>query len=64
MAFVDAGQVGHSSAPFSGTLFEGVGVGARYYTAIGPIRLDIAVPLDKRRKDQILEAYIGLGQAF
>ncbi len=64
VAFVDAGQVGQSSAPFTGTLFEGVGVGARYYTSLGPIRLDIAVPLDKRRKDEILEAYIGLGQAF
>ncbi len=64
VAFVDAGQVGQSSAPFTGTLFEGAGVGARYYTSIGPIRLDVAVPLDKRRKDAILEAYIGLGQAF
>ena len=62
--FVDAGQVGRSSAPFSGTLFEGVGVGARYYTSLGPIRFDIAVPLDKRRKDELLEAYIGLGQSF
>ncbi len=64
VAFVDAGQVGQSSAPFTGTLLEGVGVGARYYTSIGPIRVDVAVPLDKRRKDQILQAYIGLGQAF
>ena len=64
VAFVDAGQVGTTSAPFTGTLFTGVGVGARYYTSIGPIRLDIAVPLNKRRKDEILEAYIGLGQAF
>ncbi len=64
VAFVDAGQVGSSSAPFTGTLFEGVGVGARYYTSIGPIRFDIAVPLEKRRKDAILQAYIGLGQAF
>ncbi len=64
VAFADVGQVGHSSAPFTGTLFPGVGVGARYYTSIGPIRFDIAVPLDKRRKDEILEAYIGLGQAF
>ena len=63
-AFVDAGQVGRSSAPFNGTVFEGVGIGARYYTSLGPIRLDVAVPLDKRRKDQILQAYIGLGQAF
>ena len=64
VAFIDAAQVGQGSAPFNGTLFEGVGVGARYYTSLGPIRFDIAVPLDKRRKDQILEAYIGLGQAF
>jgi translocation and assembly module TamA len=64
VAFVDAGQVGQSSTPFTGTLFEGVGVGARYYTSIGPIRLDVAIPLDKRRKDEMLEAYIGLGQAF
>ncbi len=63
-AFIDAGQVGRSSAPFNGTLFEGVGVGGRYYTSIGPIRVDVAVPLEKRRKDQILQAYIGLGQAF
>ena len=63
-AFIDAGQVGQTSAPFSGTLFEGVGVGARYYTSIGPIRFDIAVPLEKRRKDELLEAYIGLGEAF
>jgi translocation and assembly module TamA len=63
-AFIDAGQIGRGSAPFSGTLFEGVGVGARYYTSLGPIRVDIAVPLDKRRKDEILQAYIGLGQAF
>ena len=64
VAFVDAAQVSASSAPFTGTLFEGAGVGARYYTAIGPIRLDLAVPLQKRRKDEIGEAYIGLGQAF
>ena len=64
VVFADVGQVGQTSAPFSGTLFEGVGVGGRYYTSIGPIRFDIAIPLDKRRKDELLEAYIGLGQAF
>ena len=64
VVFADAGQVGQSSAPFTGTLFESIGVGGRYYTSIGPIRLDIAVPLEKRRKDPILQAYIGLGQSF
>ena len=64
VAFIDAGQVGNSSAPFTGTLMEGAGIGGRYYTSLGPIRLDIAVPLEKRHKDEIGEAYIGLGQAF
>ncbi len=64
VAFVDAGQVGTTSAPFTGPVSAGAGVGARYYTSLGPIRLDIAVPLNKRHKDEILVAYIGLGEAF
>ena len=42
----------------------GVGVGARYYTPIGPIRLDLAVPTARRGNDDRFEIYIGLGQAF
>ncbi len=61
VAFVDAGQVGTSSAPFTGTVQTGVGVGARYYTSIGPIRLDVAVPLDKRRKDEIAGSLYRVG---
>ena len=64
VAFVDTGEVGTSSTPFTGTLSTGVGVGARYYTGLGPIRLDVAVPVQRRQKDDILEAYIGLGEAF
>ena len=62
--FVDAGQVGVGSTPGEGSLRVGAGVGARYYTAIGPIRLDIAVPLNKQRRDDLLQVYIGIGQAF
>jgi translocation and assembly module TamA len=62
--FVDAGQVGTSSSPFGGQLRVGAGVGARYYTPIGPIRLDIALPLNKQRGDDAFELYIGIGQAF
>jgi translocation and assembly module TamA len=63
VAFVDAGQVG-TSAPFQGTVHVGAGLGVRYYTAIGPIRLDVAVPLNKRPGNDAFELYIGLGQAF
>ncbi len=62
--FVDAGQVDASSTPFGGSLRAGAGVGARYYTPIGPIRLDVAVPLNKQRNDDTFELYIGIGQAF
>jgi translocation and assembly module TamA len=39
-------------------------VGARYYTSIGPIRLDVAVPLNKLPGGDSFELYIGIGQAF
>jgi translocation and assembly module TamA len=62
--FVDAGQVSAGSAPFTGQVRVGAGVGARYYTAIGPIRLDIAVPVNRAPGGDALEFYIGLGEAF
>ncbi len=62
--FVDAGQVGTNSAPLQGGVRVGAGIGARYYTSIGPIRLDVAVPLNAQRGDDAFELYIGLGQAF
>ena len=42
----------------------GLGVGARYYTAFGPIRLDVALPVNKQPNSGSFEVYIGLGQAF
>ena len=64
-AFVDAGRVGGgSNTSRSNGLKVGVGVGARYYTAIGPIRVDVALPLNKEHGDDAFEAYIGIGQAF
>ena len=64
VAFVDAGQVSSNSAPFEGTLRIGTGVGARYFTPIGPIRLDVAVPLNKPPGGDSFELYIGLGETF
>jgi translocation and assembly module TamA len=42
----------------------GVGAGPRYYTPIGVLRLDLAVPTYRRPNDDRFEVYIGLGQAF
>ena len=68
--FLDAGNVSKNLNPLNGQLKTGAGVGLRYYTPIGPIRLDVAVPLQRRsgreeaNPDDSFEIYIGLGQAF
>jgi translocation and assembly module TamA len=62
--FADAGQVSATNAPFGGTLRVGTGVGVRYYTPIGPVRLDVAVPLNRPPGGDRFEVYLGLGQAF
>ncbi len=64
VAFVDAGQVSASLKPLHSDVRIGTGAGARYYTPIGPIRFDIAVPVGRRPGDDRFEVYIGLGQAF
>jgi translocation and assembly module TamA len=62
-AFVDAGQAS-TGAPFTGKVYAGAGVGARYYTPIGAVRVDVAVPLVHLPGGDAFELYIGLGQAF
>jgi translocation and assembly module TamA len=62
--FADAGQASDTRVPFNGPLHVGLGAGARYYTSIGPIRADIAIPLSRPEKGDAFEIYIGLGQAF
>ncbi len=42
----------------------GVGGGLRYLTGLGPIRLDVAVPLNRRSGDPSYGLYVGIGQAF
>ena len=63
--FVDAGNVYNAMLPVpSQSLLVGSGLGVRYYTAFGPLRLDLAMPVPKRRHDDPVQVYISLGQAF
>jgi translocation and assembly module TamA len=65
VAFVDAGRVRASGAPFQDKLHVGAGIGVRYYTAIGPLRVDFAVPVKNNVPgNDSYQVYIGLGQAF
>jgi translocation and assembly module TamA len=63
-AFVDAGKVSTDPRPFEGRPSVGYGAGMRYYTPIGPIRLDIALPVRRLPGGDAFEIYVGLGQAF
>jgi translocation and assembly module TamA len=63
--FLDAGTAFEASLPdFKEEIRVAAGLGLRYYTGIGPIRLDVAVPLNRERGDSAAAVYISLGQAF
>ncbi len=63
--FVDAAIVSADSFPsFNEPVFVGAGLGLRYYTSFGPIRLDLAAPLTNTQGQPRFGAYVGLGQAF
>ena len=65
VGFVDAGAAYSSQFPdFSEELKVGVGAGLRYFSPIGPLRLDFAVPLAPDKDDPDFAIYVGLSQAF
>lgn len=65
VAFADAGMAFASSTPkFDESLRYSAGLGLRYYTGIGPIRLDVARGLNREKGDPPYGIYISLGQAF
>lgn len=66
VGFVDGGgvyeDVFHSA---EGTDMRwGAGFGLRYYTVIGPVRFDVATPLNPREDDDDVQFYISIGQSF
>lgn len=64
VAFLDGGAVSDTGLPKPKGLSWGAGLGLRYATGIGPIRFDLAVPLDPQPGDAGYGIYIGIGQAF
>ena len=42
----------------------GVGIGGRYYTNFGPLRIDVATPVNRQRGESKVALYISIGQAF
>lgn len=64
VAFVDAGQAYASTTPRFSDLRYGAGIGGRYYTNFGPLRVDIATPIDRRPGESRFNIYVSIGQAF
>lgn len=62
--FIDAGTVGTDPTPGFDEIKFGAGIGLRYHSSFGPIRLDIAAPLNPGPDDAPVAVYVALGQAF
>ncbi|NVO26208.1 BamA/TamA family outer membrane protein [Donghicola sp. C2-DW-16] len=65
VGFVDYGFIGAEAGwDTEGADHAGAGLGVRYDTPIGPLRLDLATPITGDNPGGALEIYIGIGQAF
>lgn len=62
--FLDAGNISRGFLPNLGGLRYGAGIGVRYYTSFGPIRVDVGTPLNRQAGDSRIGVYVSLGQAF
>ncbi|HVG07971.1 MAG TPA: translocation/assembly module TamB domain-containing protein [Thermoanaerobaculia bacterium] len=64
LVFFDAGQIWEGLGAFGTDLAKSLGLGARYRSPVGLLRLDLAFPLDRRPGDESYQLYLGLGNAF
>lgn len=64
VGFIDAGQSYRETMPQFSDLRYGVGIGGRFYTNFGPVRLDVATPLARREGESRINIYVSIGQAF
>ena len=64
VAFIDGGVASSTIEPDWGEVRYGAGFGVRYYPGFGPLRVDVATPLNGRSGDAPVHLYISIGQAF
>ena len=62
--FIDAGNIYTSPLPKLTDFRIGAGVGVRYYSNFGPIRVDVGTPINPQPGDSRIAVYVSLGQAF
>ncbi|MCB2049552.1 MAG: BamA/TamA family outer membrane protein [Novosphingobium sp.] len=64
VGFVDAGQSYAATTPQFSDIRYGAGIGARYYTNFGPMRIDLATPVNRKPGEGRFNLYVSIGQAF
>jgi translocation and assembly module TamA len=62
--FLDGGNIYASSTPGIKGFRYGAGIGARYHSSFGPIRIDVGTPINPRKGDSPITVFVSLGQAF
>lgn len=62
--FLDAGNIYTAALPGFSGLRYGTGLGLRYYSNFGPIRVDVGTPINPQPGDTRVAVYVSLGQAF
>ena len=62
--FLDAGNIYTSPLPRLSGLRYGTGIGVRYYSNFGPIRVDVGTPINPQPGVARVAVYVSLGQAF
>jgi len=62
--FFDGGSLATETLPDFKQWRFAAGLGARYYSSFGPIRIDVGVPLNRQKGDGPLAVTVSLGQAF
>lgn len=62
--FIDGGTLSTEAMPDLNTWQIGVGLGLRYYSSFGPIRIDVGTPLNRKSGDNRIAVVVSLGQAF
>jgi translocation and assembly module TamA len=62
--FFDGGRLGQDSMPSISHMRYGAGIGGRYYTNFGPLRVDVATPIARQPGESKIALYISIGQAF
>ena len=62
--FIDGGTLTTRAMPDFSNWRLAAGVGVRYYSSFGPIRVDLGVPLNRQKGDGPFAVTVSLGQAF